>query len=99
MEERKTVKDSNGKVETSVRKILGEQSVETKTLQDRDGVKEEVENYVNIDEHSVNDFLHKWRGEESKITPQLSLPNVGDNNQPRSFVDLFKNIFKYPTQK
>ncbi|XP_011501091.1 PREDICTED: uncharacterized protein LOC105364766 isoform X2 [Ceratosolen solmsi marchali] len=62
IEERRTVKDSNGNEETSITRQIGDQQHTIIKKKAKDGSEEQTENIINMDENELKGFDKKWLG-------------------------------------
>ncbi|GFS96107.1 uncharacterized protein NPIL_489741 [Nephila pilipes] len=101
LEERHTVKDSQGNTTTTVRRAIGDQSHEVTTHIDENGLKEKLEKFTNFDENDLHNFEEKWQNirKESNTIPALDLKS--NQHEPKlkvpagdpSYLSLFKKFF------
>ncbi|XP_048735337.2 HCLS1-associated protein X-1-like [Ostrea edulis] len=73
IEQKKTVRDSSGREETTVTRTIGEQSHTVTTKVDPSGIPETTETYTNVDQGSQKDFYDKW-GHSPRNSSQPMLP-------------------------
>ncbi|XP_034952117.1 HCLS1-associated protein X-1 [Chelonus insularis] len=72
IEEKKTVTDSQGNAETTVRRKIGDKIYTVITKRDKDGVERKTEEFQNIDEHEVQNFENNWKPvEPAPIQPGI----------------------------
>lgn len=62
----RTMKDSDGNTNVTVRRTLGDQTHAVTTKTDGTGKSEKLEEFVNMDEKSLDDFEQKWNAQRRR---------------------------------
>ncbi|XP_060073977.1 HCLS1-associated protein X-1-like [Ylistrum balloti] len=85
VEERRTVRDSEGGEEVTITRKQGSQAHSVTTKTDKNGVQEKIENFTNMSENDLSDFNNKWsnKNEESNYSAPLQ-PDALLKSQPPS---------------
>lgn len=65
MEERRTVRDSSGREETTVTRRIGDSSHSVTTVKDETGRVEKCETFENVDKDKLSDFDRHWGGQQA----------------------------------
>lgn len=86
METHRTIKDRDGNEETTVTRKRGDQEYSVTTRKDKHGREEKVENYVNLKEEDIDEFLKK--GLDKPLQPFDSVDKLPTNWFP--FDQFFK---------
>lgn len=73
MEERRTVRDSDGREETTITRRMGDSSHSVTTFKDDSGQVEKRETFHNVDKDNLSDFEHHWQGKKP-------IPEPGQDN-------------------
>lgn len=73
IEQKKTVRDSSGREETTVTRTMGDKSHSVTTRVDPSGIPETTETFTNIDEDKKKDFDENWK-QPSRSPTQPLLP-------------------------
>ncbi|XP_076465290.1 uncharacterized protein LOC143297026 isoform X2 [Babylonia areolata] len=76
VEERRTVRDSSGREETTVTRRIGDQSHSVTTMKDGKGQEEKCETFQNIDKDKMLDFDKQWQGKGRHAEPAITDPNT-----------------------
>ncbi|KAH9518334.1 hypothetical protein Btru_016446 [Bulinus truncatus] len=90
IEEKKVVRDSNGREESTVTKILGDKTYSVTEVIHPDGKQEKRETYNNVDEKDLSHFLNMWKTQapmDRSLMPSAST-ELGSNDS-----DLFFKFF------
>lgn len=74
IEQKKTVRDSSGREETTVTRTMGDKSHTVTTRVDQSGIPETVETFTNIDEDKKKDFDSNWKHPSTSPTQPTLLP-------------------------
>ncbi|XP_070202543.1 HCLS1-associated protein X-1-like [Littorina saxatilis] len=69
VEERRTVRDSSGREETTVTRRVGDSSHTVTTIKDSQGREEKHETYNNIDKEKLTQFDQQWTGKNILTEP------------------------------
>ncbi|XP_033749851.1 uncharacterized protein LOC117334370 isoform X2 [Pecten maximus] len=86
IEERRTVRDSQGGEEVTVTRKQGSQAHSITTKTDKNGVQEKIENFTNMNENDLSDFNYKWSNKTEQSTYSApSQPNSLLKSQPQPY--------------
>ncbi|KAK7496887.1 hypothetical protein BaRGS_00011867 [Batillaria attramentaria] len=80
VEERRTVRDSSGREETTVTRRIGDRSHSVTTVTDDSGHMEKRETFQNVDKDKLSDFDHHWEGKKAITSPKQDEEGAAQNN-------------------
>ncbi|XP_021360602.1 HCLS1-associated protein X-1-like isoform X2 [Mizuhopecten yessoensis] len=66
VEERRTVRDSEGGEEVTITRKQGSQAHSVITKTDKSGVQEKIENFTNMNENDISDFNNRWNNKNEQ---------------------------------
>ncbi|XP_069137716.1 HCLS1-associated protein X-1-like [Argopecten irradians] len=104
VEERRTVRDSQGGEEVTITRKQGNQTHSVTTKTDTNGVQEKIENFTNMNESDLSDFNSKWGRKEEQIDYSApsqpdsllkSQPQFSDDNKDTVLTSRLKRFFDW----
>lgn len=97
LEQKRTVRNSDGTEETTITRSKGEQSHTVTIKRDKAGIEEKIENFNNMDESDVRDFNKSWNSPHQQPTlpysDQLLKDKDNQVNTHNSDESLFNKFF------
>lgn len=90
IEERKTVRDSSGREETTVTRKIGDSSHTVMSIRDEQGQEEKREIFNNLDKDKISDFNQQWNGERSVTAPATRDGVLSDDTR-----SIFRKLFRF----
>ncbi|KAL5005259.1 hypothetical protein ScPMuIL_018715 [Solemya velum] len=93
IEQKKTIKDSSGREETTVTRTVGDKIHSVTTKIDEKGEQEKVETLKNMDEKDLSSFEEAWKS-GTRLKQESLLPPPSNSTGDKSDDEIFSKIFK-----